>query len=102
MLGERLMNRLCGCSLVLLVMIIEPWAGATEYPVSSAAEIHALKGKLQPGDVLVMADAQWKDQNIWLHANGTAEKPIALRAKTPGEAVFVGNSSIALEGSHLI
>src|SRR5689334_5394971 len=88
------------CGFVTLLLI--GGAGAAEYKVSSADEIHQIKARLKPGDIIVMAAGEWNDQNIWLHANGSADKPITLRAQTPGKVIFAGNSSIALEGSHLV
>ena len=75
---------------------------AAEHRVSSAEEIARLSDKLRPGDTLVMADREWKDQAIVFQGRGTMEKPISLRAQTPGKVVLAGRSSVTIEGQHLI
>jgi poly(beta-D-mannuronate) lyase len=75
---------------------------AAEYRVSSAEAIERLTGKLQPGDVIVMADGTWKDQAIVFGGRGTAERPITLRAETPGKVILTGRSVVEVDGEHLV
>jgi poly(beta-D-mannuronate) lyase len=77
-------------------------AFAAEHAVKSAAEIADVAKNAEPGDVLVMADGEWKDQKITLAAKGTADQPIALRAQTPGKVILAGDSSVTLDGDHLV
>ena len=39
-------------------------ARAAEHKVSSAADVAQLAPTLEPGDVLIMSDGEWKDQTI--------------------------------------
>jgi poly(beta-D-mannuronate) lyase len=75
---------------------------ASEYRVSSAAEIALLAGRVQPGDVLIMTNGVWKDQAVAFNGIGTAERPIILRAETPGQTILTGKSSLLLEGEYVI
>ena len=50
----------------------------------------------------MMAGGMWKDQEIRFAANGTAEKPITLRAETPGKTILTGESSLTIEGEHVV
>ncbi len=77
-------------------------APAAEYRVAGADEIAHLGTTLRPGDVLVMADGTWKDQAIDFQAQGTAEKPITLRAETPGKVILTGQSALKIDGEHLV
>src|SRR5689334_18871468 len=77
-------------------------APAAEYRVSSAAEIERVTGQLHPGDVLVMRDGVWKDQAVVFRGRGTAEKPITLHAETPGKVTLVGETSVIIDGEHLV
>ena len=77
-------------------------AGANEYPVSSASEIHAVMSAVKPGDTLIMKNGTWKDQNIKLASSGKAEAPVTLRAETPGQVVLCGNSSLQIDGSCVV
>jgi poly(beta-D-mannuronate) lyase len=75
---------------------------AAEHPVGSAADIRRLEGKLGPGDALVMADGTWTDQAIVFRGKGTPDRPLSLRARTPGKVNLTGKSSIEIDGEHLV
>jgi poly(beta-D-mannuronate) lyase len=77
-------------------------ATAAEFRVESPKQIKGLTGQLQPGDVVVMANGTWKDKSIAFRGKGTAEAPIVLRAETPGEVVLTGESSLLIDGEHLV
>jgi len=49
-----------------------------------------------------MKDGAWKDQKISFKASGTEAMPITLRAETLGKVVLEGESSLAIEGEHLV
>ncbi len=76
------------------------WVNATEYNVYSADDIAALS-TLQPGDVVVMADKVWSDQNIVFEGIGTENNPITLRPRTLGQAVLTGTSTLDIAGEYL-
>src|SRR5215211_7689043 len=75
---------------------------ATEYFVSSAAQISTAMQTSQPGDILTMANGSWTNQRIQFAGNGTSALPITLRAQTPGQAVLNGNSKINISGNWLV
>jgi poly(beta-D-mannuronate) lyase len=77
-------------------------ARATEYFVSSAAQITTAMQSAQPGDVLTMLDGTWTNQRISFAGVGTAAAPITLRAQTPGQVLLNGNSKINISGNWLV
>src|SRR3954467_6821634 len=77
-------------------------ARATEYLVSSAAQIATAMQTAQPGDVLTMTNGTWTNQRIQFAGNGTSSLPITLRAQTPGQVVLNGNSKINISGNWLV
>jgi len=92
-------------------MLLVVWLGwgvaaftlpAAEHRVSSAADIARVSDKLKPGDTLVMADGTWTNQAIVFQGHGTAKQPITLRAATPGKVILVGQSSVTIDGEHLV
>jgi len=85
-------------SLVLLITQMS-LLEAGEYYVKSASEIYSLISTIQPGDTITMSNGTWKDQHIVFHANGTQEKPILIRAETPGYVRLQGNSYLKFSGS---
>ena len=58
---------------------------AADHPVSDTAALARALKSVRPGDTITMRDGGWRDAEIRLEANGTAELPITLRAQTPGE-----------------
>src|SRR3954465_6672362 len=76
-------------------------ARATEYLVSSAAQITTAMQTAQPGDVLTMTNGTWTNQRIQFAGNGGSGAPITLRAQTPGQVLLNGNSKINISGNWL-
>src|SRR3954447_1614207 len=75
---------------------------ATEYFVSSAAQITTAMQTAQPGDILTMTNGTWTNQRIQFAGNGTSALPITLRAQTPGQVILNGNSKINISGNWLV
>jgi hypothetical protein len=64
---------------------------AAEHHATTAEEVALLTGVARPGDLIVLADGDWRDQAIKFRAEGTAEQPITLRAATRGRSCFLEN-----------
>jgi poly(beta-D-mannuronate) lyase len=75
----------------------------TEFIVSDVTELNAALAKVQAGDVIVWKDGKYKDIKINFNpkTNGTADKPIILKAQTAGKVTFSGSSKIAIGGEYL-
>src|SRR5215469_17007347 len=89
----------------LIVLVLLSMAGvaiAAQREIGSADEISRALADAKPGDELVMKDGTWKDQVIRFKADGATDKPITLRAATPGKVVLQGKSSIELDGHDLV
>ena len=54
------------------------------------------------GDVVTMANGVWQDVQIKFRGQGTAEKPITLKAETTGEVSIEGESYLKFGGEYLI
>jgi poly(beta-D-mannuronate) lyase len=87
---------------LLIAALLASRASATDHVVSSAADVLRIAPAAAPGDVLVMNDGDWKDQRIAFTARGTPDKPITLRAQTPGKVILTGNSSLIIDGEYLV
>jgi poly(beta-D-mannuronate) lyase len=86
---------------ILAVLCITPPLLATEYRLSPS-QIAAPLATLKPGDTVIKANGEWKDQQVFFKAHGTAKKPITLRAETPGKAILTGKSTITVSGDYLV
>ena len=71
-------------------------------PVTNAAELRRAIAEAMPGTDIVMADGEWRDLEIRFVGTGTAERPITLRAETPGGVRVTGASNLRLAGEHLV
>jgi len=70
--------------------------------VSNAEELQLAITSASPGSIIVMKNGEWKDIQIKFFGIGTAEKPITLRAETPGKVMLQGKSNLKLGGKHLV
>ena len=55
-----------------------------------------------PGDVLVIANGNYRDQVLKWRGKGSQDQPITVRAETPGGVIISGRSSLLIEGEHLV
>lgn len=77
-------------------------AYAADRLVSTPEAFQAAVRASVAGDSVVLADGVWRDFEIVFTGEGTAAKPITLRAQTAGKVVISGKSNLRLAGRHLI
>ncbi len=70
--------------------------------VSTQEEYAAAEKIAQPGDMIVLSNGTWRDFDLVLEAEGTAENPIYLVAEEPGKVILSGQSSLRIGGEYLI
>ena len=70
--------------------------------IRDADELAQAMRQAQPGDELVLADGEWRDQELVFAGHGSAERPITLRPQTPGQLTLTGQSNLSISGSHLV
>lgn len=70
--------------------------------VNDATELKAAIENAQPGDEIILVNGSWKDVEIRFSGEGTASKPITLRAETPGKVIIEGESDLKLGGKYLV
>ncbi len=94
-----------GIILFGIVFFLGVWSNsssATERIVSNPQELRNSIRTAQPGDEIVLANGVWKDIQIHFYGKGTEDKPIILRAKTPGKVSIEGQSCLKIGGEYLI
>ncbi|GGD27434.1 hypothetical protein GCM10011368_31830 [Hyunsoonleella pacifica] len=69
--------------------------------VTTIAELETSIKNAKPGDYIIMSNGVWKDVEIKFRGKGTKEKPITLRAETPGEVTVEGKSYLKFGGEYL-
>ncbi len=88
---------------VLLALLgVAPPITAAERLAATPKEIEAAAKASQPGDTILLRDGSWRDADVVFEANGAADRPITLRAQTPGQVILSGRSRLRIAGSHLV
>ncbi len=75
---------------------------AGDYLVRTPAEYEGVLPKAQAGDVVRLADGEWKDFSIVFEAHGREGRPVTLAAQTAGKVVLTGASSLKMAGEWLV
>ncbi|MEN6343779.1 MAG: chondroitinase-B domain-containing protein [Armatimonadia bacterium] len=88
----RTVRRAVRVLVVGLVASLGSLAMAATVRVSTQAELDAAIHGARPGDTIVMSAGDWKDTAILFEAEGEPDRPITLRAETPGKTVLCGRS----------
>ncbi|WP_405248287.1 chondroitinase-B domain-containing protein [Cellulophaga sp. Asnod2-G02] len=70
--------------------------------VSTAQELQDAIAEAKAGNEIVLQNGVWKDIQIKFYGEGTADKPITLRAETPGKVSIEGVSNLKLGGMYLV
>jgi poly(beta-D-mannuronate) lyase len=70
--------------------------------VKNVNELHQADKNAKPGDVIILANGEWKNAMIKLGSKGTKEQPITFAAQTPGKVLITGHSYLKIGGEHLI
>ncbi|WP_297706076.1 chondroitinase-B domain-containing protein [uncultured Eudoraea sp.] len=70
--------------------------------VSNPEELGEAIKNAQPGDDIVLANGIWKDVQIKFIGEGTEDKPISIKAETPGKVFLEGVSDLKFGGNYLI
>lgn len=87
---------------IIILVGIALRANSATIPVKNTQELKEAMTGIRPGDTLVLQNKEWKDAALQLKGIGTAQKPIVIRAESPGGVVFSGNSYVQLGGEYLI
>ncbi len=85
----------------LIIVLFSCGVYATEYLVSTAAEINSSMNIAQPGDTLTMINGTWTNQYIRFSGDGAEGDSILLRAEAPGFVVLNGSSRLKIDGTYL-
>ncbi len=73
-----------------------------EFLVKNPEEFKKISTDLQAGDVVILANGEWRDVDLVFQGNGTSVSPIYLIAEKTGKVLLTGQSSLRLGGQYLI
>ena len=87
---------------VLCVLLFSSHAIAATYKVGNQNAYSKALTKVKAGDTIVLKNGVWQDFEILFEGQGTADKPITLKAQTKGKVILSGLSNLRLAGEHLV
>ena len=73
-----------------------------EFFVKTPDEFKKVSASLQAGDVIILANGEWRNVDLVFQGNGTIVSPIYLIAENPGKVLLTGQSSLRLGGKYLV
>jgi poly(beta-D-mannuronate) lyase len=86
----------------LLAFVLAVSGPAKDIPVVDAAAFAEAAKSVAAGDTIILQDGTWTDARLKIHASGTAEKPVTIKAQTPGKVVLTGDSRLSVGGAHVV
>jgi len=57
---------------------------------------------LSAGDTVIMSNGVWHDVELIFKGEGSKNKPIILKAQTPGKVIISGKSNLSISGNYLV
>jgi poly(beta-D-mannuronate) lyase len=82
-------------------LVVAP-ARAERYLVHDQREYERARARVEAGDTITLAEGTWRDFEIVISGAGTADRPIAVTAQTPGKVFLTGQSSLRIGGRHVV
>jgi poly(beta-D-mannuronate) lyase len=76
--------------LIVCLFALQPSFGKT-YKVKTADEFNKAATLVAPGDEIVITNGSYTGWNVAINNSGTADKPIIIRADSPGNVIFTGD-----------
>lgn len=70
--------------------------------VSNIAQFNQAVANVKPGDEIILANGTWNNVELVFKAKGLANKPITLRAQTPGKVIISGESNLSFSGEYIV
>lgn len=75
---------------------------AERYVVRDQGEYARTVRQARAGDVIVLANGEWRDFDLVVTGKGTPDKPITLTSEEAGKVVLTGQSSLRIGGEYII
>ena len=98
----RIQDKLMALAIFLLLFSCGEKSASTGVLVKNSDELRQALSEVGPGSEIVIANGIYKDVQMKLYGLGTENKPITLRAETPGKVFFEGQSNLHLGGEYLV
>ena len=98
---KNIVKKISTVFIAVLLLMTANLSVAKNVSVSSATQLNAAIENAKAGDSIVLKNGVYTDIQIEFYGEGTKEKPITLKAETPGQVFIEGKSDLKLGGSFL-
>ncbi|MRX62632.1 chondroitinase-B domain-containing protein [Maribacter luteus] len=88
--------------LILVLTISCSERAVTDVLVHNLAEFDKAVLEAEPGTEIVLANGVWKDVQLKFIGEGAKDKPITIKAETPGKVFIEGVSNLEISGNYLV
>lgn len=95
-------NPLIASATVLIIIWFFLGQARADTLVRNITQFNQVVPILKPGDTVILANGEWQDVELQFKANGTQDKPVTLKAQTPGKVIITGQSNLQFSGEYLI
>jgi poly(beta-D-mannuronate) lyase len=89
-------------SSILFLTVISLHVNASTLKVKNEIELQSANSKAVPGDIIELQNGEWNNIKLQFTCNGSAEKPIIIKAASRGSVIIIGKSSLQIGGNWLI
>ncbi|MEE4310393.1 MAG: chondroitinase-B domain-containing protein [candidate division KSB1 bacterium] len=90
------------CGIAILLMNCGNFSNTNKSIVSNPQELQNAIQKAEAGDEIVLSNGIWENVQIHFYGTGTEDKPIKLRAESPGQVSIEGQSCLKIGGEYLV
>lgn len=91
------------CAVVVFLALLLSNGFAETYTINPQSKFGPIAKNLRAGDQLVLSNGDWRDVEVKLERlQGKPNQLITIRAETPGQVVFSGESSFRFSGSNVL
>lgn len=90
------------CRLALIVLAFATPAKAEHYLVRNQAEYARALKDIEAGDIIILANGEWRDFDLVITGKGRADAPITLISQEAGKVFLTGQSSLRIGGEHIL
>ena len=96
------LKRFFTSTLLVVLTVFLAFSNANPVIVNSAEKLQTAIDAAKAGDEIVLANGIYQNVELKFTGEGTAEKPIVLRAETAGKVFIEGESCVKFGGNYLV
>ena len=90
------------CLVLASVWLAVAPAHAERYRVSDQNDYARVLKHIKAGDVIVLANGEWRDFDLVITGQGREDAPISLLAENAGKVFLTGQSSLRVGGAYVV